>query len=196
MSKLRVVGLDLSLTSTGMSDGQSVHAVQTAPDQGSLEARMDVILISCMSFVGSPTQWTDDHPADQMADLVVIEGAAFGARGNAVDQLAGLRMLVRHRLYRMGVPFALVPPTALKAYTTGHGSASKTQMVSALGSRHRVDLKQYKVKDGRYDMADAYALAAMGYAHLGQPLLSFGPPAPLKSLLAVKWPELKTPDNN
>lgn len=186
---LRVVGLDLSLTSTGISDGQSVHAIQTSPDE-SLEARMDKILSACIGFVLSPSQWTDNHPGFQAADLVVVEGAAFGARGNAVDQLAGLRMLVRHRLYRLGIPFALVPPTCLKTYTTGYGKATKGLMVVSLWERHKLDLNPYKVKDGRYDMADAYALAAMGYAHLGQPLKTFGPPAPLKSLLAVEWPEV------
>lgn len=184
----RVVGLDLSLTSTGMSDGQSVHAVQTAPEE-SLEARMDKILCQVLTFVYSPTQWTDGHPLDQMADLVVIEGAAFGAKGDAVDQLAGLRMIIRHRLYRIGVRFAMVPPTTLKAYTTGNGRATKAQMVTSLRERHGLDLAPYKITHGKYDMADAYALAAMGYARIGQPLPTTGPPAPLASLLAVKWPE-------
>ena len=185
----RVVGLDLSFTSTGMSDGQSVHAFKTSPGD-SLEARMDRILCAVVTFVYSPTQWTDAQPAGKRADLVVIEGAAFGSKGDAVDQLAGLRWLVRHKLYRLGIPFAIVTPTTLKAYTTGYGKASKPQMVKALAERHGLDLTRYKLIEGRYDMADAYALAAMGYAVLKQPIPAVGPPAPLKSLLAVKWPEL------
>lgn len=192
MAAFRVVGLDLSLTSTGMSDGQSVHAVKTAPEDGSLEARMDRVLCQAISFVMSPSQWTDDQPGGKRADLVVIEGPAFKAHGTAVDQLAGLRMIVRHRLYRMGVPFAIVPPTTLKAYTCGYGKGTKAQMVAALESRHLLDLKPYKVAHGKYDMADAYALSAMGYAVLGQPLKAFGPPARLASLLTVPWPELPT----
>lgn len=188
--KFRVVGLDLSLTSTGMSDGQSVHAVQTTPDSGSLEARMDKILCQALTFVYSPTQWTDDHPGGKMADLVVIEGASFGSRGSATDQLAGLRMIVRHRLYRRGIPFALVPPSNLKSYTTGRGNATKAEMVAALAKRHGLDLTAHKVAHGKYDMADAYALAALGYAFLKQPLSSAGPPARLASLLSVPWPDL------
>lgn len=191
MGKLRVVGLDLSLTSTGMSDGQSVHAVKTNP-KGLLEARMDAILCEALTFIYSPTQWTDDHPEGKRAGLVVIEGAAFGARGNAVDQLAGLRMIVRHRLYRMDIPFAVVPPSTLKMYTTDYGGASKAQMVSALADRHGLDLSLHKVSQGKYDMADAYALAAMGYARIGQPLETFGQPGPIRSLQAVKWPDLPT----
>lgn len=192
MTGFRVVGLDLSLTSTGMSDGQSVHAVQTTPDSGSLEARMDRILCQAVTFVYSPTQWTDDQPAGKVADLVVIEGPAFKAHGTAVDQLAGLRMIVRHKLYRMGIPFAIVPPTTLKAYTCDYGKGTKAQMVQALADRHGLDLTAHKVAHGKYDMADAYALAAMGYATLAQPLPTTGPPAKLSSLLAVQWPELPT----
>jgi len=189
MSGFRVVGLDVSLTSTGMSDGQSVHAVQTAPDSGSLEARMDRIVRTCLDFVHSPTLWTDRQPG-KAADLVVIEGPAFRAHGTAVDQLAGLRMLVRVELYRRGIPFAIVSPTALKAYTTNYGKATKAQMVAALAERHGLDLTVHKVSKGKYDMADAYALAAMGYVWIGQPIApTRGAPAPMKSLLAAQWPE-------
>ena len=67
-------------------------------------------------------------------------------------------------------------------------------MQQAVLDRHKVDFAGVKVKDGRYDMVDAFALAAMGYARIGQPLLTFGPPPPLKSLLAVDWSSVKTPE--
>lgn len=184
---LRVVGLDLSLTSTGVSDGQSVHVFRTSADER-LEARLDRLTRQCVMFVLSPTQWTDGQPEGKRADLVCIEGAAYGSKGDAVDQLAGLRLMVRTRLWRMGVPFAVIAPTSLKAYTAGNGRASKAEMVAALAERHGLDLKAHKVAHGKYDMADAYALAAMGYARIGQPLPTVGRPR-LDSLLAVKWPE-------
>lgn len=184
---MRVVGLDLSLTSTGMSDGSSVLALKTGPEEPT-EARMHKIVRECTSFALSPYQWSDMYREGQRADLAVIEGAAYGSKGDAVDQLAGLRWLVRVKLHALGIPFAIVPPSTLKAYTTGNGRATKQQMVDALIARHGVPLRLYKVKDGRYDMADAYALAAMGLAALEQPLPAEGPPAPLKSLLAVQWP--------
>lgn len=188
---LRVVGLDLSLTSTGASDGQSVHAFQTSPTEV-IEDRMIRLANQCLGFVLSPTQWTDAQPMGKRADLVCLEGAAFGAKGDAVDQLAGLRWLIRTRLRRMGVPFAIVSPTGLKAYTAGNGRATKAEMVRAVSERHGLGLSHVKLKDGRSDMADAYALAAMGYAYVRQPLPTTGPPAPLASLLAVKWPDAAT----
>lgn len=175
----RVVGLDLSLTSTGMSDGFQHGAVQTSPEDGVLEERMEKILCSATGFCFG-------------ADLAVIEAGAFsrGAQSAAAEQLSALRFMVRHRLWSFGIPFAMVTPTGLKAYTTGYGKATKQQMAEAVRVRHGVDFSDVKVKDGRYDLVDAYALAAMGYAHLGHPLPSEGPPAPRASLNAVKWPQL------
>lgn len=166
MSPLRVVGLDLSLTSTGVSDGITGYAYQTTGDAPT-EARMWALMDRVEGFVTCPAGWTRTRTR---ADAVVIEGAAFGAKGDAVDQLAGLRWIVRTRLYSLGIPFAVVTPSALKKYTTGDGRAGKPEMVRALNTRHGIDLTVHKVKEGRYDIADAYALAAMGYDWLGQPL--------------------------
>ena len=185
---LRVVGLDLSLTSSGMSDGTTHRAVQTQPDQP-LEARLERVLCEVRSFVLGRTS-----ASDLEASLVVIEGGAYsrGTQSAAAEHLSGLRLLVRHMLWSEAVPFAMVAPTCLKAYTAGTGTAAKARMVKAVKDRHGIDLADVKVKDGRYDMADAAALAAMGYAWIKQPLPTAGPPAPMASLLAVKWPDEAT----
>lgn len=177
---LRVVGLDLSLTSTGMSDGHEHRVVQTSPD-GSLEARLARIAYKVEHFVGLGA-----------TDLAVIEGGAFsrGTQSQAAEILSGLRLMIRVNLFELGIPFAMVTPTGLKLYTAGHGKATKAQMVQAIKDRHGIDLSQWKVSQGRYDVADSVGLAAMGYARLGQPLPTQGPPAPRASLNAVKWPTL------
>lgn len=184
----RVVGLDLSLTSTGMSDGLTHHAVQTKPEDGCTEERFIQILAEVRRFVHGI------RTSQDVANLVVIEGGAFsrGTQSAAAEQLSGLRYLIRYKLHTWGVPFAVVTPTCLKTYTTGYGKATKQMMVAAVFQRHGIDLSGVKVKDGRYDQADALALAAMGYEHLGHPLSTEGPPPPRKSLLAVDWPNLYT----
>ena len=96
--------------------------------------------------------------------------------------------MVRRELWLMGIPFAMISPTSLKLYTTGYGKATKLQMVEAIRARHGLDLSGVLVKDGRYDIADAVALTAMGRAWIGQPLPIEGPPPPRQPLLAVKWP--------
>lgn len=186
---VRVVGLDLSLTSSGMSDGFQSRVRQTSPEDGPTEARFESILDEARRFV-------DRNPASPLlqprADLVVIESGAFsrGAQAASAEQLAGLRFLVRHWLWSIAVPFAMVTPTGLKAYVTGHGVATKQQMAAAVHERYGIDLSGLKVSEGRYDVADAFGLAAMGYHRLGHALRREGPPPPLKSLQAVRWPEM------
>jgi Holliday junction resolvasome RuvABC endonuclease subunit len=192
-----VIGLDISLTSTGVSDGQSAHVIQTGTDQP-LEERMDRIIRGIVAFALSPTQWTDDFPQGTGADLAVIEAGAFsrGAQSQAAEILSALRFMARHRLWRLGIPFAMVAPSTLKLYTTGHGSASKMDMVAAVDERHMTGLATIKVKDGRYDRADAFALAAMGYDRVGHRLPQHipAPPPHRESLDAVVWPELLSDD--
>lgn len=189
MTQRRVVGLDLSLTSTGVSDGHTHHAFRTTPEQ-CIEERLDIQTQLATDFVFCQGQWAGQWDRGLLrADLVVIEGPSYGSRGPGHEELAALRYMVRTRLHKARIPFAIFPPSVLKLYTTGTGRASKHQMVAAVRERHGVDMTQYKVKDGRYDMADAYALAAMGYARIGQPLPTTGP-APDKYMKSLFWPPL------
>lgn len=190
---LRVVGLDLSLTSTGMSDGRSTRVVQTGPDT-QLEERLDFIIQDVMSFILAAPLGSTGWPYGACANLAVIEAGAFsrGAQSAAAEYLSALRILVRHRLWRLDIPFAMVAPTTLKLYVADNGGAKKQQMVAAVDARYGTDLASVKVKDGRYDRADALGLAAMGYDRIGQPL-HHSPDASWRgraSLDAVVWPEL------
>ncbi len=183
---LRVVGLDLSLTSTGMSEGDLHWVAQTSSDDP-IEYRLDWI-INRVKAITEP--WT--RPP---AVLVVVEDGAPSKNAQpGHEELAALRLMVRHLLWSRDIPFAMVRPTTLKAYTTGSGTATKARMVQAVKDRHGIDLSGVMVKDGKYDMADAAALAAMGYAFIGQPLPTTGPPARMDSMLAVKWPRLPERD--
>lgn len=180
---MRIVGLDLSLTSTGMSDGVSCEVVQTSVGTGPIEFRLDHIVRSVCVY-------------SAMADLAVIEGPAFSRVGPGHEELAALRYMIRVGLWRRHVPFAMVPPSTLKRYVTGHGNATKQLMVATLDARHRRNLSRVKVKDGRYDMADAFGLAAMGYDAQREPLAEWDPASkPDRSALdAVAWPDLLSDD--
>lgn len=186
---MRVVGLDLSLTSTGLSDGRSTFVIQTKPSEV-LEARLGRLVQGAMDFV----LWSPEGRHQRLADLVVIEGASYGSKGSGVEQLSALRLMVRHRLWKRGVPFALISPSTLKTYTTGNGRASKPEMVAAVDARHGTDFAAVKLAHGRYDMADALGLAAMGYDHVGRPL-TVDPAGPNRSSLdSVTWPGLLSDD--
>jgi crossover junction endodeoxyribonuclease RuvC len=148
----KVIGLDISLTSTGVSDGVTADAIQVGPIRG--EERMNVML----SRIRAHTRWA--------MQLAVIEGPSFASLGPGHDELAGMRWMVRRELYNLGFQLAIVSPAALKKYTTGNGRASKEEMTTAVAGRWGVDFSNVKVGRGRHDMVDAYALAKMGEAFL------------------------------
>ena len=71
---LRIVGLDLSLTSTGMSDGLTYRSIQTSPERV-LEARLTRIMEEVIWFVAGGRQ--------SDTDLCVIEAPAWSRSGPA-----------------------------------------------------------------------------------------------------------------
>lgn len=177
MDGMRVVGLDLSLTSTGMSDGRDHRVVQTKPDRP-IEERLHRIVSEVNAFTMS-------------ADLAVIEDAATSRSGPGHQELSALRLMVRTSLWNWDVPFAMVRPNTLKLIATGNGRASKDEMVAAVDGRHGTNLALLPKSHGRYDLADALALAEAGYDHIGQPLTEW-PASPF--LGNVDWPELLSDD--
>lgn len=181
---MRVVGYDISLTSTGMSDGTGTAVIQTAAGER-MEERMDRLTRGMVAYA-----------LNGGCDLAVIEAPAFSRTGPGHDELAAVRWMARHRLWRLGIPYAMVPPTTLKMATTGYGKATKQQMVAAVDERHMANLHTWKVGEGRYDRADAFALAAMGYVHVGHPLPCHIPAPPIgrQSIAAVTWPDLLSDD--
>lgn len=170
----RVLGLDLSLASTGISDTHDTDAIQVGPGIRG-EARLNAIVRAIQA-------WVPAVGSLPPVGLAVIEGPAFSRGGQSGhDELAGLRWVVRHALWRSGIPLAIVPPTALKRATTGSGSAPKELMRAAVLARHGVDFSDVKVGRGRYDMVDAYALSVMGHRYLaGEPWA------------AVDWPDVRS----
>jgi Holliday junction resolvasome RuvABC endonuclease subunit len=175
--------LDLSLCSTGMSDGTRTDVVQTSPKE-LMEERMDRITRGIVSFA----------LADGGADLAVIEWSSYGSPGSSGEELAALRYMAIVRLWRLHIPVAKVSPATLKLYVTGDGRATKPQMVAAVAARYMHDFSVCKVKDGRYDMADAFGLAAMGYDQSGHPLPDRATELDRSALASVKWPTLLSDD--
>lgn len=88
---------------------------------------------------------------------VVIEGYAFAARSQAhkIGELGGV---LRNTLYDMGVTDIIeIPPSALKKWATGKGTADKPMMVKAANDREKSDIRITS-----HDVADAALLWASG----------------------------------
>jgi len=98
------------------------------------------------------------------ADLVVIEGAAYGKALRAFD-MGGLFWVVTHKLWERKIKLAVIAPATLKVYLAGNGRAGKPEMLVAARKRYG-DL--VRIED--HNQADAFGLAAMGAHSLGYEL--------------------------
>jgi Holliday junction resolvasome RuvABC endonuclease subunit len=149
----RVLGLDPSLTSFGLAkvtpDGRVFLERVRSRKRG--HDRINEIL----AYVRAWGSW---------CDLAVIEGLAFGAKGNALLELAGLQHLVRHELWNLGVPYAIVSPYTRAQYMTGRAGADKDEVLAAAIRRF-----PFAEITGN-DTADALIFAAMGRHYLGEPI--------------------------
>lgn len=146
---MKIVGLDLSLTGTGIATwcGDRILAETITTKLLGLP-RMDYILQQVREFT-------------KAADLVVIEGFSFGSRGAALFEIAGLGYLVRHDFWKREQKFLLVTPGQLKKFVTGKGNADKAIVIREVYKRFGVDV-------ANDDEADAVGLLVIGMALLGQ----------------------------
>ncbi|MEW2351480.1 hypothetical protein AB0904_27905 [Streptomyces sp. NPDC006684] len=164
-----VIGLDLSLTSTGVAGEGWTDRIRTKL-RG--DARLVHVIGTVKTFIRS-------------ADMVVMEGPAYGHAALAGhEDLAGLRVLVRTYCYQHGIPYAVVPPSTLKLYVAGYGRASKGEVRSAVRDRYGIECEG----PARYDEADAYSLVAAAYDWLGLPLAAL-PDRQRAALDGVAWPD-------
>ena len=115
---LRILALDLSITAPGLClpDG-TTRTVKTNAKTG------DRRLVHIVSEVGIAL--------DGGADLVVMEEAPPGLKGDAIKAIHMVHGAVRLRLLESGTPYLLINPTTLKAYATGNTRADKTAMAIA-----------------------------------------------------------------
>ena len=145
-----VMGLDLSLTSTGVvllkSDGTSQS--MTIKSKFREEARLADLREKIMVAVKL-----------HRPGLVVLEGYAFG-RPNAMAALGELGGVIKCALFEERQPFLIVPPTRLKKYACGRGNTKKDEVRLAV-------FKRWGFEAPSNDEVDAYVLARIGLAYLG-----------------------------
>ena len=166
----KVIGLDLSLTCTGVAGEGWTDTIRP---------RTGVRGHPRLAFI---VEQVTDHIRG--AELVVIEGPSFGAGvAHRHEDLAGLRVMIRHACWRRGIPYAVIPPSCRALYATGKGSGSKGAVRDAVRTRYGVECDG----PGRYDQADAYVLLAMGLHHLGWPL-AVVPDINRRGLDGAQWP--------
>lgn len=145
----RIVGLDLSLTSTGWAD-QAVP--NTRLDFGTIKTG-ELRDLERLEYIRLAISRLTDQKGPCVA---ILEDFAF-ARANQAHQMGGLGYTVRLQLWRAGVPFLLVAPMTLKKFITGKGNTEKDTIMMEL-------LDRFKVKVTNNNEADAVGLARLGLA--------------------------------
>lgn len=144
---MRVLGLDLSLTSSGVAlpDG-TLTTIRTTRTDG--DRRLAVIA----DTIGQSLHGVD---------LAVVEDLPTHAKGSGkTGQVHGA---VKVELIRAGVPYLLVTAGSLKTYATGKGTADKADMRMALYQRMGIDERDD-------NQVDAWWLRALGHDLAGHPL--------------------------
>lgn len=178
-----VLGLDLSLNSSGISTGTSAEAL--IPKNLTGHARLEY-----------HRRGVWDRTPDDTA-LVVMEGPAMSASYRpGVEEMTYLRGLVKHDMWRRGIPVAVCLPQHRIIYATGvanpakhlpanrRKTASKRMVLAAVVEAYGVPC----ASPGRYDQADSTVLAAMGLDWLGYPLAAL-PETHRRALDNVTWPD-------
>lgn len=172
-----VFGLDLSLTSTGLSGAGKQYRIMsgnTGPQ------RLIDITQSILNTLSE-----NDQPG------VVVEGYSFGSRNSQAHSIGELGGVVRVELWKQNIPFVVIPPTVRAKFATGKGNASKMEVVSAVSARTGLTWQG----GGADDMCDAWILEEMGLAALGRPRFEW-PSNHLESLGKIDWLLLRTADES
>lgn len=169
-----VLGLDLSLTATGIAYRDGSTGTVLGPARAG-DTRLRQIEDQVTIAVGG-----EDLGLGPAVDLAVIEDLPTHGKGaGATGMVHGV---VRALLLRRRVPYAVVPPATLKAYATGKGNSDKTAMALAAFKRAAREFADD-------NQCDAWWLRAAGLDWFGAAEVEV-PKAQRERLSKVTWPTL------
>ena len=156
---MRIIGLDLSLTSTGLAEWHD--GARRTYRHGRAGKLTDTLAQRANRLDDSRREtldWVYDN-GNEYADLVLVESHTFAAKGGSQHDRSGLWWLVVEALIANGTPVVEASPSSIKLFATGKGNAGKDEVLAAVVRRHPgVEFKTN-------DEADALTLVDMGVAH-------------------------------
>jgi Holliday junction resolvasome RuvABC endonuclease subunit len=146
------VGLDLSLTNTGLSVITRTGTLYMIESINAKERRGEERL----DYITTEMRNCFDCFRNLNSMLIYIEGYAMGAKGRVFDigELGGVVKLI---LYRHNCNYKVIPPTVLKKFVIGRGAGEGTK---------KEDMKLFAYKKwgmefDNNDECDAYCLARL-----------------------------------
>ena len=173
--RMRVIGLDLSLTAPGMSLAERSETLRTDAKRG--DKRFCDIRDWLMHYVGAYS------PRRHAEPLRLAMTEAVPPYDHASSGLERVHGVAREVLARYDVPLVYVNVSALKMFATGNGRADKADVMAVVRDRWGIP-----VKDD--NESDATVLRVMGELFLtGVGLLGNGArPMLLPGIGAIEWP--------
>lgn len=167
--ELNVVGLDLSLTRTGIASTRGAESL-SPPKQLGMLARQRWIRHAVIARIAD-------------ADLLVVERIAYSTTGKYAKENAGLWYVVMVAADARRIRWIDVVSNTRALYATGNGRADKGTVLAAAIKRLPIDV-------ANHDEADAAWLCALGHDLLDQPLTEL--PAKHRKALDTVRPRLTT----
>lgn len=146
---MNILGLDISLTSTGYSNHGFTSLIRVksrGPER--LHQISSTVIDACIEYE---------------IDAVILEGYSFASRNSQAHSIGELGGCIRMRLWENNIPYVEVPPTSRAKFATGRGNAGKTEVISAISSKTGLVFSG----SGADDECDAWILEEMGLTQLG-----------------------------
>lgn len=98
-------------------------------------------------------------------DELCLEGYSMGSRGKIFDIAENIGLL-KHKIWKSGIPFITPAPTQVKKFYTGKGNANKDLMFEASVENHGLDFGITKILKCKpsdspiADIVDSFAMVA------------------------------------
>lgn len=145
----KTMGLDLSLTSTGVSIGGLTTSIRSK-NRGShrlVEIRDEIV----------------NQARSHNVQIVAIEGYSYASRHSQAHSIGELGGVIRVAMRELGIPIVVIPPTCRAKFATGKGNSGKSEVMSAISAKTGII---WSGGDGN-DRCDAWILEQMTLTYLG-----------------------------
>jgi Holliday junction resolvasome RuvABC endonuclease subunit len=169
---MKILGLDLSLTSTGYCFDGETGVIST-----------NFFGVERLSAVNEDIS---NLLVANKIDCVLLEGYSFASRSGQAFSIGELGGVIRLTIHNLGLKLIEIPPTCRAKFATGKGNASKNEVISAVSAKTGIVWGN----PGADDKCDAWILEEMGLAYLGKPRYSW-PEANLSALEKIDWTSIE-----
>lgn len=145
----KIMGLDLSLTSTGVSvDGDTTSIRSKQKSIARLIEIRDLIVAIAKT---------------KQIEIVAIEGYSYASQYSQAHSIGELGGIVKVAMRELGLKIVIIPPTCRAKFATGKGNSGKTDVINAITTKTGIT---FTGADGN-DRCDAWILEQMTLTYLG-----------------------------